>query len=172
MSKRRPGLALLIVILIAIIVAVPARFLREKQKNSGIWIDPVLKGEVAYWIASHKMAGIPIEVKDVVFKLDAIEVVDKLYDNSAGYSDGFTRTISIKKDVLGRGDGSRLRWVIWHEMGHAVWGWDHPGEISIMYPDIPSHDLSEEEWNLSKETYLKYAMDAYNKQFKSFWNGY
>jgi hypothetical protein len=172
MNNRRPRLALLIIVVLAVIIAVPARFLRERQKNSGIWIDPLLKEEVAYWITSHKIAGIPIEVKDVVFKLDVIEVAGKMHGSIAGHSDRFTRTISIKRDVLNRGDGSRLRWTVWHEMGHAVWGWDHPDEISIMHPTIPLHDISEEEWNLSKDNYLKCAVDAYHKQFKSFWNGY
>lgn len=98
--------------------------------NSEPEIDPRLREHVVSWKAMMDSAG--IEVEAGFRRLDRIVVSDDLPLGKLGQASRGRGTVLISQSVLDQGQ-AETEWVVWHELGHAVFGLGHT-ETGIMAP--------------------------------------
>ena len=102
------------------------------QKN-GPYIDPILQNDVNKWIVDAE--NYDAKWYREFSKFDSIVVEDFPDDHILGYCDDYSGKIMISRSVVG--DPWLLRFVVYHELGHCILGYNHVCDrIAIMNPAI------------------------------------
>lgn len=139
-NRRRPILALFILVLITAMATLPLMLTlderKEKQENWKIEMDPRIIPLYVDWLECHQQAGIDLEHQMIRKKISSIIVDRELFNNIRGYYNKHNTQVYINESIL-EGDPNILTCVFWHEMGHGLYGWGHSDSVEIM---LSTHD--------------------------------
>lgn len=172
-TKKRPLLALFIVVAISAVVWTTAREARERRSQTNIIVNPVFKDEYLNWCREMLNYGVDINVKRINTHVKSLEVVKSfngLSDRGIGHYDRISGRVRFHESVL-EYDSLKFRWLLWHELGHGMFKLHHEdSKIYIMHGECPE-EVTPEMWNQAKKVYLekaKKSMDNYN----TIWYGF
>ena len=159
-NRKRPLLALLIIILIASVATLPLSLTLDEKKakseNRKIQIDLRVIPLYTEWLECHRKAGINIEHELIREKISDIIVYKGYLSYIRGEYNRNTKQVYINERIMD-GDPNTLVCVFWHEMGHGVYGWGHSDSIEIM---LSTHNYIQDIEPL-KEEYLRAAKITY-----------
>ncbi len=136
-------IAFFIVAMISIVAVATSVSINSKNKGSVVITDPLLKTEVQMWVAVMKH-------HDVLHsKLNRLEEIS--WGKSTGHA-GVSASNKIIIDPSLRGDITKLRFTLWHELGHAVYKLSHSS--GIMSEELPDSKFIKVNWWEFREDYI------------------
>lgn len=135
--------AFFIVVMISIAAVMISISINSKTKDSVVITDPLLKTEVQIWTAVMNHHDI---AHGKLYRLDEI---------SWGKSEGHAGVSSSNKIIIDpslRDDITKLRFTLWHELGHAIYKLSHSS--GIMSEELPDSKFIKVNWWEFREDYI------------------
>ena len=120
-----------------------------RPPGPGPVVDARLKPALIDWMEDMRDLG--LDVKWRYGRLDWILVESS--GHLAGHSDPGSGTLMVSEQALSRGPWT-AKAVLYHELGHYIFGLNHTDEISIMYKENLPEDYYRENWPELLNDYL------------------
>jgi len=127
--------------------------------NSGVvYVDPNLETLIDEWKSEMIEHNLPYEGE--YKSIRRIEIVSGYgVSNLAGQCNHTTGDIGIGKEQVFKGRYT-TKVILWHELGHYVFDFDHVDGISIMNSNTDREEFYKEHWEELKSSYLKQIEDG------------
>jgi len=119
-------------------------------KRHSVVIDPRLQSYVEEWKSDMRANG--FEPNDAIASLRSIEVGELTDEEQLGLTKYYEHKIIIDYDAIVL-DNLTLRAIVYHELGHYVFGLEH-GSCELMSETSESTDYYSANWTRIKEEYI------------------
>jgi len=124
-------------------------YLWSRPPGPGPVVDPRLESALSAWQSDMKEADL-----EIGWRFGRLERI--FIDQSkirAGHSDPGNRTVSVSNEVLKLGQWT-TRAILYHELGHFIFGLNHTDEIGIMYKETLPEEVYRDRWPELYQDYL------------------
>jgi len=127
--------------------------------NNGVtYVDPNLETLVEEWKSEMEEHG--LDWKDKYSRIRRIDLVsDYGVKHIAGHADHTNRKLGIGVEQVFKGRYTTSA-VLWHELGHFVFGLEHQDGISIMNSETKEEEYYKENWEELKTNYINQIKDG------------